>query len=92
MDLEFEWDENKAQANAQKHGVSFQEAATAFADPFLVTFDDEAHSDFEDRFISIGLSEQNRLLLVIHTDRNGVVRIISARVATRREQRVYEQG
>jgi uncharacterized DUF497 family protein len=90
MDVEFEWSEQKAESNAQKHGVTFQEAATIFADPFLITFDDEAHSAIEDRFMSIGTSDQERILVVIHTDRADAIRIISARVATRREQRVYE--
>jgi hypothetical protein len=92
VDIQFEWDEVKAISNEEKHGVAFSEATTIFTDPFLITFLDEEHSDYEDRFISIGLSERQGLLLVVHTDRDTAIRIISARQVTRREQRIYEQG
>ena len=91
MEPEFEWDGVKAISNETKHGVSFEEAVTVFQDPFLITFFDELHADVEDRFISIGASERQRILLIIHTDRGGVMRIISARVATRKERQTYEQ-
>lgn len=91
MDLQFEWDDFKALSNKNKHGVPFEEATTAFQDPFLMTFFDEYYSDYEDRFISIGLSEHQRLLLIIHTDRGDAIRIISAREATRKERETYEQ-
>jgi uncharacterized protein len=91
VDIQFEWDEFKALSNKNKHNVTFEEATTAFQDPFLITFFDEYHSGYEDRFISIGLSERQRLLLIIHTDRGDAIRIISAREATRKEQGTYEQ-
>lgn len=91
MDIQFEWDDVKAQANIIKHKVSFEEAATIFQDPFLITFFDDTHSDKEDRFISIGDSDQKRLLLVIHTEQEDAIRIISARSATRKERATYEQ-
>lgn len=92
MDIQFEWDEVKALSNTEKHGVTFEEATTIFQDPFLVTFFDEYHSEYEDRFISIGVSERQRLLLVVHADQdNNTIRIISARSATRRERETYEQ-
>lgn len=91
MDFQFEWDEVKAFSNKDKHGVTFEEATTVFQDPFLVTFLDEYQSDYEDRFISIGISERQRLLLVIHTDRGDAIRIISAREATRKERKTYGQ-
>ena len=92
MDFVFEWDEEKAKSNTQKHGVTFRDAITIFTDPFLLTFHDESHSDSEDQFISIGTSEYNRVLLFVHTYRNGVIRIISSRIATRQERKPYERG
>lgn len=92
MDIQFEWDEVKALSNVRKHGVSFEEAVTIFQDPFLIAFFDEYHSDYEDRFISIGISERQRLLLVVHADRDkNIIRIISARSATKKERETYEQ-
>lgn len=91
MALQFEWDEAKADANVTKHGIAFQEATTVFQDPFLVTFFDELHSEYEDRFISIGESEQQRLLLISHTESDTTIRIISARNATRKEKAYYDQ-
>lgn len=92
----FEWDENKANANLEKHKISFDEARTIFLDPFLITFADELHSDNEERFISIGLSESNRVLLAVHMEREEknevvVIRIISCRKATSTERRRYEK-
>jgi hypothetical protein len=92
----FEWDENKARANLEKHKVSFDEARTIFADPFLITFVDEVHSDEEERFPSIGRSESNRVLLAVHTEREEkdeaiIIRIISCRKATSTERRRYEK-
>jgi uncharacterized protein len=92
MSLEFEWDEDKATSNRQKHRVSFAEAATVFADPLAVIFDDEAHSAEEQREIIIGHSAENHLLLVSFTERAGAIRIISARRATKRERRDYEEN
>lgn len=76
MQLFFEWDERKAQRNLKKHGVSFEEAATVLGDPLSLTVPDPLHSAEEDRFVIIGLSDRNRLLVVVHTDREGVIRII----------------
>ena len=97
MKMLFEWDENKARSNLEKHKVSFDEARTIFADPFLLTFADEVHSDKEERFISIGLSESNRVLLAVHTEREEkretiIIRIISCRKATSAERERYEKG
>ena len=88
----FEWDENKAATNLVKHGVSFDETKTVFNDPLYVDFYDPKHSDDEHRYIVIGMSAQNRLLLVAYTERGDAVRLISAREATRVERRAYEQG
>jgi hypothetical protein len=90
--MEFEWDEEKAAANEQKHGVSFPEAQTAFEDPLSLTGYAPDHSDDEDRFITMGTSLEGRLLVISHTDRENRVRIISAREASRRERRDYEDG
>ncbi|HNO83196.1 MAG TPA: BrnT family toxin [Anaerolineales bacterium] len=97
MKIIFEWDENKARTNFEKHKVSFDEARTIFVDPLLVTFADELHSEKEERFISIGLSENNRILLVVHTEREEkketiIIRIISCRKATPTERKRYEKG
>ena len=90
MDVQFEWDDVKARSNVSKHGITFAEATTIFAEPLLLTFFDN-HAEYEDRFISIGESEQRRLLLVVHIDRNATIRIISARRATRKERDTYER-
>jgi uncharacterized protein len=89
--MEFEWDNNKAIANLQKHGVSFSEAATVFGDPLSITFPDPDHSINESRFITIGLSTSGKIIILVHTDRGDRLRIISARKATRKEQRFYEE-
>ncbi|AFY60201.1 BrnT family toxin [Synechococcus sp. PCC 6312] len=90
--IEFEWSPEKAQSNLQKHGVSFQEAATVFNDPLSVTFPDPDHSIGESRYVIIGLSRFGQVLIVSHTDRANKVRIISARIASRQEKRFYEEG
>ncbi len=90
--MEFEWDEKKAHTNTRKHGVSFHEAATVFGDPLAITFPDPAHSADEHRFLTFGLSQSHRLIVVTHTDRDQKVRIISARFMTRYERRIYEEG
>ena len=90
--MDFEWDEFKAESNERKHGVSFTEAMTVFADPLSVTGYDPRHADDEDRFLTMGLSLDGRPLVVAHADRGDVVRIISAREATRLERRDYEDG
>jgi len=93
MALQFEWDEGKAVSNLRKHGVSFDEASTVFADPLSVIFDDEEHSDDEIREIAIGHTILQRLVLVSFTERReDLIRIISARKATKRERTDYEEG
>jgi uncharacterized protein len=90
--MEFEWDETKAASNLKKHGVSFEDAKTVFDNPLALIFDDEAHSIDEQREIIIGHSQSNQLLLVCFTERPNAIRIISARLATRREREDYEQN
>ena len=86
-----QWDEAKAQSNLIKHGVSFEEAATVFEDSNAVTFNDDEHSKYEKRLVTIGYSVQLRMLLVVNTDREDNIRIISARKATTAERKLYEQ-
>lgn len=88
----FEWDPKKATTNLRKHGVSFDEAATVFQDDLSLTGDDPDHSLSEDRQVTFGLSSSGRLLVVSHADRDDRIRIISARLATRSERRLYEEG
>lgn len=90
--MEFEWNPDKAKLNFEKHGVSFQEAATVFNDALSVTFPDPDHSIGENRYVIIGTSRFGQLLVVAHTDRGEKLRIISARKATRQEKRFYEAG
>ena len=92
MSHEFEWDESKAHSNEKKHRVTFEEAASVFSDPHAAIFEDEAHSDEEQREIIIGHSAKKRLLLVSFTERSEAIRIISARRATQRERRDYEEN
>jgi len=88
----FDWDETKEIANKKKHGISFNEAMTAFVDVHAQIYDDEEHSDDEERFILIGNSEKTRLLMVCHCyrDSDTITRIISARIATKHERQKYE--
>jgi len=88
--VEFEWDPEKEQANMQKHGVDFTEAATVFGDPFELTISDPDHSIGEYRFLSVGHSIRHRLLVVSYTERENRIRIISARTASPKERRQYE--
>ncbi|HEY2414013.1 MAG TPA: BrnT family toxin [Pirellulaceae bacterium] len=92
MAIEFEWDASKAATNVKKHGVSFEEAASVFADGLAFILDDDEHSQDELREIIIGHSEKNRLLLVSFTERSDKIRIISVRRATKRERRDYEEN
>ena len=92
MVVEFEWNESKATANLSKHGVSFDEAKTVFDDPLYVDFYDPDHSHDEHRYIILGESRQGRFLLVSYTERGNIIRLISAREATRMERKVYEEG
>jgi len=90
--LIFEWDPQKAKSNLIKHGVSFEEASTAFQDTLSLTIDDSLHSIDEDRVVLIGMSNKNRLLVVVHTERGDNIRIISARKATKEERKNYESN
>ena len=92
MDAEFEWDTEKAESNLQKHRVSFEEAATIFFDPLSLTIPDPLHSGEENRFVTTGLSNQQRHLVVVHSERDDRIRIISARLATTSERKKYESG
>jgi len=87
----FEWDPTKAASNLKKHGVSFEEASTLFDDPLSITINDDEHSAEEDRFVTLGRSDEGRLVVVCHCDLEQRIRIISARPAERYEQRQYEQ-
>lgn len=90
--MTFQWNPDKASSNTKKHGVSFEEAVTVFGDPLAVTISDPDHSVGEFRFLTTGQSKLQRLLVVSHTEREGEVRLISARLATRQEKRNYESG
>ena len=90
--MRFAWDKNKASSNLTKHGVSFEEAATAFGDPLSNSFPDPDHSVDEQRFVMIGMSEQGKILVVADTDDGELVRIISAREATHGERKSYEEN
>ena len=90
MALAFEWDPDKAATNLAKHGVSFPEATTVFADPLSVTVPDPRHSHGEARFAIFGVSDRGRLLAVLYTERAERLRLISARAATRHERAAYE--
>lgn len=88
----FEWNEVKAQLNIAKHGVSFEEAKTVFSDRFGLIIFDEEHSSNEERFLLLGVSAKERVLLVVHCyKQDEVIRIISARKATKKEQKQYEE-
>lgn len=90
--VEFEWDPDKERSNIERHGVDFTEAATVFGDPLELTISDPDHSVGEFRFLSIGHSVRNRILAVSYTEREDLVRIISARTASPKERRQYESG
>ncbi len=97
MLMEFDWDPDKASSNRAKHGVRFEDAMTVFLDPLALSILDEAHGRAEERWVTLGRSAPGRLLLVVHTyieliDDRIAIRIISARPATRREARQYEEG
>jgi hypothetical protein len=91
-EISFEWDPNKASKNVEKHQVSFEEAATVFDDLMFITVIDDEHSFDEERYITVGLSNQGRLLMVAHTDRKSRIRIISARKATAKEEQFYVEA
>ena len=89
--MEFEWNPGKAARNLKDHKITFEEAATVFSDPLSLTYPDPDHSNDESRFITVGNSIDGKLLLVSHTDRDEKIRIISAREATKRERKFYEE-
>lgn len=91
IDLLFDWDEDKAASNLRKHGVSFEEAASVFTDPNLIEIFDPEHSDDESRFLTIGFSNHGRLLAVAYTPRGQFIRIINARIASKRLEKFYEK-
>jgi uncharacterized DUF497 family protein len=91
--MEFEWDPNKDRGNQEKHGISFDEAATAFDDELQVTIPDPDHSVGEFRYLTLGVTTTGRLIVVSHTeDEDDQVRIINARSASAQERRTYEEG
>ena len=91
MPLIFEWNEKKASYNKKKHKVSFEEASTVFKDLLSLTIPDPLHSEDENRMIIIGQSEKRLLLVVVHVERDSVIRLISARSATKHERKFYEE-
>jgi len=88
--MRFQWDSAKSESNLKNHGVAFEESLTVFYDPLAATFVDPQHSEGERRLITIGFSAAGRLLVVCHTERARSVRLISARVATKRERKRHE--
>ena len=92
MSVEFQWDPAKAVVNLRKHGVAFEEATTAFADTMSLTIADPLHSEGESRFVLLGRSQTGRMLAVVHTDRGDTNRLISARIATRKERKTYDEN
>jgi uncharacterized DUF497 family protein len=90
--MKFTWDKNKNTINQSKHDITFDEAKTVFNDQLYVDFYDPDHSHDEHRYIIIGVSNQKRLLLVSYTERENVIRLISARKATRKERKAYEEA
>jgi len=89
--MRIEWDAKKAKRNLKKHGVSFEEAATTLSDPMAVTGADPDHSDYEQRYVTFGVSARNRLLVVSHTEEDETIRLISARKASKGERILYEE-
>jgi hypothetical protein len=90
--MKFEWDLKKARTNLRKHKVTFEEAATVLSDPMSATGADPDHSITEDRYITFGVSERGRLLVVAYAEEGETIRIISARVASKGERKIYEEG
>ncbi len=90
--MKFDWNSKKAEINLKKHGISFEEAITVWNDYFFIDFFDEKHSVEENRFLIVGESDQNRLLIVSYTEIVDIIRIISAREITSKERRDYEHG
>ena len=91
MTLSFEWDPRKAASNFAKHGVSFEEAATAFGDPLSLSIPDASHSQLETRLVLLGQTRPGRLVVVVPTERDLTIRLLGARLATRQERHTYEE-
>ena len=92
MPIKFDWDPSKARGNVRKHRIDFDEASTVFADTLSITIPGPDHSEEEERWVTLGLSNRHRLLVVVHTEEDGAIRLISARRADRLERRKYEEG
>ena len=92
METSVRWDPEKARSNARKHGITFDEGASVFRDSLSATIGDPMHSTWEDRFVTVGRSLQNRILVMVHSEVGESIRIINARLATRNERRKYEEG
>lgn len=92
MPIKFDWDKRKDRENLRRHKIDFNEASTVFADSLSITISDPEHSEDEARWVTMGLSNRQRLLVVIHTEEDETIRIISARMADRAERRKYEEG
>lgn len=92
MSIKFEWNPRKARGNLRKHGIDFNEASTVFADTLSITIPDPDHSEDEERWVTVGLSNRHRVLVVVHTEEEETIRLISARTADRFERRKYEEG
>jgi uncharacterized DUF497 family protein len=92
MPIKFDWDPSKARRNSRKHRIDFDEASTVFADTLSITIPDPDHSEDEERWVTLGLSNRHRLLVVVHTEEDETIRLISARRADRLERRKYEEG
>jgi uncharacterized DUF497 family protein len=90
--MKIEWDPEKAKSNLRKHGISFEEAATALSDPMAATGADPDHSITEERYVTFGVSEIGRIVVVSHTEEHETIRIISARKASKGEKELYEEG
>ena len=92
MALKFEWDSRKADSNAKKHGVTFEEAGTVLSDLLSITIPDPLHPGDEERWVTVGQSDRKRMLVVVHTERDAVIRLISARLASAHERKRYEES
>ncbi len=92
MSIKFDWDPGKARRNLRKHGIGFMEASTVFSDTLSITIPDPDHSEDEERWVTMGLSNRHRLLVVVHTEEDETIRLISARRADPLERRKYEEG
>ena len=90
--MDFEWNKNKADINLKKHGILFQEAATVFGDKLALTFNDPDHSTDEHRLLTFGVTRTGKYVVVSHTELDILIRIISARLMTKQERKIYEEG